>query len=189
MKKIICLFSFLLILSCSSDDDNPEVVNQEFLDQLLGTYELKAAYTNDPIDLNGDGLKSTDVFEEVVYCNMSTILESYFCKVVDRSTYQRIRFYAPSSNWSNIEQNYTHCLKHGNLASRIIIDSMKENVILNTLDYELDFMYEEHRTKILDFRWENRVVFIKQKQQKNTPTDEKETIIKKLENEMFISET
>jgi len=195
MKKLITLLLVFGLLSCGSDDDSSPTpqVNQEFLDQLLGWYELKAIYTDEPIDLNGDGIKGTDVFEEVEYCHMSVLLDSYWGTIVSRGTpdsynYQRIRFYAPTSDWSNLEQNYTHCLKHESLSSDIIIDSINESVVLDTLEYQLEFIHE-NRTKIIDFRWEDRVFYLILEQQLMTPSDEWETVIMNLEYEWVHSET
>lgn len=189
MKYFLLTFTIVVFFLCSSDDNTPPQINQEYLDQLLGFYQLKAAYTNNPIDLNGDEIKGTDIFEEVEYCNMSKILESYWCTVVDRTSYQSLNFEASISDWSNIEQDYTHCLRHQRFSSRILIDSNNENVTLNTLDYEAAFMYEEHRTKILDFRWEDRVVYLTLEQQLMTPNDEWKTVIMNLEYEWVRSET
>ena len=195
MKKIIIASLVLILLSCSSDDVNTPTpqVNQEYLDQLLGWYELKAIYTNEPIDLNGDGISGTDVFEEVEYCNFSVLLDSYHGMIVSRGTpdsynYQRIGFDAPASDWSNVEQSYTHCLKHENLSSDIIIDSMNESVVLDTLDYQLEHMHE-NRTKILDFRWEDRIMYLTLEQQLMTPSDEWKTVTMNLEYEWVHSET
>lgn len=189
MKNLLLFILLSFLFSCSSNDDDTPRVNQEYLDQLLGFYELKSAYTNNPIDLNGDGIKGTDIFEEVEYCNMSKLLESYWCTVVDRTSYQRIRFDASVSNWSNIQQDFTNCLKHQNLASRIVIDSHNEVVTLNTLDYEAEFMIQEHRTKILDFHWEDRVVYLTLEQEFYMPDGEWQTVIMNLEYEWVRSET
>jgi hypothetical protein len=190
MKNLLILILFVGIISCSSEDDNtPPSINQEYLDQLLGWYEIKAMYANDSVDLNGDGLAGTDIFEEVEYCNMSTILNSYRCTIVDKGNYPRLRFYAPFSDWSNVEQNYTHCLKHADLATRIIIDTRNEIIMLDTQDYEFEFMFEVKKTKILDLRWEDRVIYLTLEQQLIMPTDEWKTVIMNLEYEWVRSET
>jgi hypothetical protein len=189
MKYFLLTFIIIVSLSCSSDDNKMPQVNQEYLDQLLGFYELKSAYTNDPIDLNGDGISGTDIFEEVEYCNMSKLLESYWLTVVDRGSYQKINFDVSISDWSNIEQNFTHCLRHQRLSSDIIINSMAEEVLLDTQDYQFDFMQNEHRTKILDFHWENRVVYLTLQQEFYMPDGEWETVVMNLEYEWVRSET
>jgi hypothetical protein len=187
-KSILIIFLFFLV-SCDSSDDNVAKVNQDYLNQLLGFYELKDAYTENPIDLNGDGFEGTSLLEEIEYCNMSKLLDSYWCTVVDRGSYQKVHFDISVSDWSNIEQSFAHCLRHQRLSSDIIIKSMDETVLLDTKDYQLAFMLEEHRTKILDFTWEDRVVYLKLEQKLMLPTGEWQTVIMNLEYEWVRSET
>jgi len=189
MKKIISLFSLVLILSCSSDDDNPEVVNQEYLDQLLGTYELKAAYLENPTDLNGDGIEGTNFYEEIEYCGFTLFLDSYDCTIVDRTTYQKISFDISYSNYTNDPRVYIPCMRHQNISSDIIIDSVNESVSLNILDYQEEFMVGEFKTKILNFSWEDRIAYLTLEQEFFKPNGEWETVIMNLEYEWYRSET
>ena len=64
MKNLVIILLAFVSFSCSLDDDNSPVENQEYLDELLGRYELKAAYLENPIDLNGDGIEGTNLFQE-----------------------------------------------------------------------------------------------------------------------------
>lgn len=82
MKKIALLVMLGLTISCAIDDGKP-IENEAYLDELLGLYQLKAAYVESPVDLNGDGIEGTDLFQEVEYCNMSKHLESYRCTIVN----------------------------------------------------------------------------------------------------------
>lgn len=62
MKNLFIISLVFSLLSCNSEDDDTPQVNQKYLDQLLGFYELKAAFVNNPIYLNGDGVKGIDFF-------------------------------------------------------------------------------------------------------------------------------
>ncbi len=44
MKKLALLLILCFAISCTKDDENKPTENQAYLDELLGRYELKAAY-------------------------------------------------------------------------------------------------------------------------------------------------
>lgn len=56
MKKLALLVMLVLTISCAKDDEGKPIENQEYLDELIGLYQLNAAYVENPIDLNGDGI-------------------------------------------------------------------------------------------------------------------------------------
>jgi len=191
MKYLIILLPVLSLFSCDSDDDNslsPQV-NQEYFDEVLGRYVLKTAYTDMPIDFNGDGVEGTDFFEEIPYCGFTLLLQSYDCTIVDRTSYQEIAFDVSYSNYTNDPRVYLNCMSHKDLFSSIVIDSMDESIALETTEYEENFMLSEYKTKILDFQWEDRVVYLTLEQEFYMPDGEWKTVIMNLEYEWVRSET
>ncbi|GAA3585360.1 hypothetical protein [Snuella lapsa] len=69
MKKIISIFYLACLLvcfsSCSSDNDD---------NALEGTWKLSAWQVNTPIDLNSDGVKSSNLLTEFGYLNDSALV-------------------------------------------------------------------------------------------------------------------
>lgn len=187
IKKIAFIFLAFVSFSCSSDDDNNPVENQEYLNELLGRYELKAAYLENPIDLNGDGIEGTDLFQEVEYCDMSKHLESYWATIIDRNI-QSLDFDIPYSDHYNNYENYTNCLRHKGVFRELNIDSQNESVTLVPNEYEEDFMLE-FQAKLIDFSWENRVIYLTLEKEFYTPEGEWANVILYMEYEWVSDKT
>lgn len=66
---------------------------------------------------------------------------------------------------------------------------MNESIVLDTTEFEENFMLSEYKTQILDFRWEDRVVYLTLEQEFFMPNDEWETVTMNLEYEWVRSET
>src|SRR5699024_5208384 len=80
MKQLLIIVSVLLLFSCSKEDDDIlPAAHQELINEVKGLYYLHKAYTDIPIDLNNDGIPHTDLFEEIIYCGNSRLLNSYSC--------------------------------------------------------------------------------------------------------------
>ena len=60
MKKILASFLVLAAASCSSDDA------QNYRDDFAGTYKITAIQAATAVDLNNDGIESTDILLELV---------------------------------------------------------------------------------------------------------------------------
>ncbi|MBU2928152.1 hypothetical protein [Winogradskyella psychrotolerans] len=187
MTKKIALLLFLgLSMSCTKNDDKPSE-NHAYLDQLLGRYELRAAYLENPIDLNGDGIAGTDLFQEIEYCNMSKHLESYDCTIIKRNI-QEIAFDIPYSNNFNNYQEYSNCLRDKDVGRQINIDSQNESVTLVPNEFEENFMLT-YQAKLIDFTWENRIVYLTLEKEFYTPNGEWATVILHMEYEWVSSAT
>ena len=187
MKKIVYLLFFGFAISCAKDDDNNVGENQAYLDELLGRYELRAAYLENPIDLNGDGVAGTDLFQEIEYCNMSKHLESYDCTIIKRNI-QEIAFDIPYSNNFNNYQEYSNCLRDKGVFRELSIDSHNESVLLAPNEYEEDFMLTYQAT-LIDFTWADRVVYLTLEKEFYTPNGEWATVILHMEYEWVSSAT
>lgn len=186
MKKLTLILFLCLSISCAKDDEEkPE--NQAYLDQLLGRYQLKAAYLENPIDLNGDGIAGTDLFQEVEYCNMSKHLESYWCTIVYRNI-QYIDFNIPYSDHYNNYQEYSNCLRHNDVRRELNINSQNESVALVPNEYREDFMLT-YQAKLMDFTWEDRIVYLTLEKEFYTPNGEWATVILYMEYEWISSAT
>ena len=129
------------------------------------------------MDLNGDGVKGTDLYKEIEYCNMSLILESYEVTIVDQSNFERLKFEVPYSEWSNVLQDYSNCLRETNLSTDIIIDSPNERITVDPTENQYNFMLNDYKTKIIDFEWENRVVFLSLEKELFTPEGDWKKVI------------
>jgi len=68
MKRLQQFAPFLIfslcLVACSSDDGPSDGVNQELLDELVGTYNLIAFEVSPAQDLNDDGITSSDLLME-----------------------------------------------------------------------------------------------------------------------------
>jgi len=170
MKKIALIVLLCISMSCAKDDGDQPKENQEYLNALIGRYDLRAVYLQNPIDLNGDGIAGTDLFEEVEYCNMSKHLESYDCTIV-YDNIQAITYDIPYSNHYNNFQNYSNCLRDKDVRSDLHIDSQNESVVRVPNDFRDNFMLQ-YQAKLIDFRWENRVAYLTLEKEFYTPNGE-----------------
>lgn len=186
MKKNVLLLVLCLSISCAKDDDKP-IENQAYLDELLGLYQLRAAYVENPIDLNGDGIEGTDLFEEVDYCNMSKHLESYRCTIVNINI-QYLDFDIPYSDHYNNFQEYSNCLMDKDLRSDLNIDSQNESVSVVPNEFRDNFMLT-YQAKLINFTWEDRIVYLTLEKELYTPTGEWIDVILHMEYEWISSQT
>ncbi len=156
------MFLALLAMSlfaCSNDDDiqDNDQDNQEFLNSVLGSYELKAAYTDVTLDLNHDGKKTTDLFEEATFCNMSSLLESYRGWITDEN-FSEIAIKIPYSYYLVETENFSTCLMDTTVFYKINIDEDQEEVSLIPNDFEDDFI-SEFNAVFVEMYWENEVAY------------------------------
>lgn len=170
MIKKLALVVFLGLSMACNKENNKNEENQEFLDALIGRYELRVAYLQSPIDLNGDGTVGIDLFEEVEYCNMSKQLESYWCTIVDANI-QSLNFDIPYSDHFNNFQDYSNCIRHKGVFRELSIDSLNENVVLVSNDYEENFMLQ-FQAVLIDFVWQDRVIYLTLEKEFYTPNGE-----------------
>ncbi|MFN2261120.1 MAG: hypothetical protein ABR595_03540 [Psychroflexus sp.] len=155
MKYIFLLLLAMSLFACSSDDDDNVQNNQEFLDDVVGRYELTAAYTDVPLDLNHDGKKNTDLFKEATYCNMSTHLESYRCSITDQN-FSEIAIKIPFSYYLVETENFSTCLMDTTVFYKINIDQKQEEVSLIPNDWQDEFI-TEFNAVFVEMYWENEV--------------------------------
>ncbi len=187
MKKLTLLLFLCLSISCAKDDEGkPE--NQAYLDQLLGRYQLRAAYLENPIDLNGDGIVGTDLFQEVDYCNMSKHLESYDCTIIKRNI-QSMIYDVPYSDHYNNFQNHSNCLRAKDIRSDLSIDSQNESVVTVPNEFQDNFALMEYQAKLIDFTWEDRIVYLTLEKEFYTPNGEWATVTLYMEYEWASSQT
>lgn len=179
IKNIVLVLILSLSLSCTNDDGPRE--NQAFLDELIGRYKLRAAYLEQPIDLNGNGTAGTDLFQEVEYCNMSRQLESYNCTIVN-NTIQSIIYDIPYSNHYNNFQNCSNCLRNQGVFRELHIDAKNESVTLVPNEFEENFILG-FKAVLVDFRWENRVAYLTLEKEFYTPNGEWTEVILYMEYE------
>lgn len=71
MKYLSCLL-IIALTGCNSDDNT----SKNYLKSLEGRYKLIEIHTETPVDLNFDGLKQTDLMEEID-CYMAFTLSQY----------------------------------------------------------------------------------------------------------------
>lgn len=188
MKRLFALLFVCIFISCEDSDDSTEPINNEYLEQVIGTYELKAAYFEDPIDLNGDGVMGTDLYEQIEYCNFSLLLDSYRAKIRTRN-YPAIDFDFPYSGFDHASQEFSHCIKAKYFDRVINIDSQNETITLVPNEYEENFMLENFRTELVDVIWENRIAFLTFEIQLLTPEGEWVDVIVYMEYEWVNSYT
>ena len=115
-------------------------------------------------------LKVPIFFKSFEYCDMSKHLESYWATIIDRNI-QSLNFDIPYSDHYNNYENYTNCLRHKGVFRELNIDSQNESVKLVPNEYEEDFMLE-FQAKLIDFSWENRVIYLTLEKGFYTPVKE-----------------
>ena len=70
----ICLISFFLN-SCSKENETDEKVGNNF----PGHYRVASITSDIAVDLNNDGVKSIDLYQEIKSPNLKKWLSVYFC--------------------------------------------------------------------------------------------------------------
>lgn len=172
MKKLLLIVSVLFLFSCSKEKEDvmPEA-HQELINKVKGLYYLRAAYTDVPIDLNHDGIPHTDLYEEVIYCNSSRILDSYSCTFSYKAPYYvDLHVNVPTTEYVGPEPVST-CLREGELAYNYEIDFETEEVSLVQSDWWDDFA-AGFQTEFLDLRWEDEVAYFTLKKEFYTSSGE-----------------
>jgi len=183
MKRYIFVFVVLSFMSCGSDDNEAPTENLEYLEQLSGLYRITDAYFNRPLDLNGDGVKSLNLSDEIVYANLSVILETYEGIFYVYETIQSFNFTIPYSKFDPISQNYTNEIQTLQARCRIDVDSRNESFEVLSSEYDEEFIYEQFKAKILDLTWEDRKAVLKLETELFTPEGVWETVILTMEYE------
>ena len=172
MKQLLIILSILFLFSCSKEEDDVvPVAHQELINKVKGLYYLRAAYTDVPIDLNHDGIPHTNLYEEVIYCIGSRILDSYSCKFSYRAPhYVSLDIDVPITEYLEPEPVST-CLREVDLAYDYEIDFETEEVALVQSDYWDDFA-AGFQTEFLDLRWEDEVAYFTLKKEFYTSSGE-----------------
>lgn len=172
MKQLLIIVSVLLLFSCSKEDEDilPEA-HQELINKVKGLYYLRAAYTDVPIDLNHDGIPHTNLYEEVIYCNGSRILNSYSCAFTYKAPhYVSLDIDVPTTEYLNPEPIST-CIRDSDLAYDYEINFETGEVALVQSDYWDDFA-AGFQTEFLDLRWEDEVAYFTLKKEFYTSAGE-----------------
>lgn len=73
-RMLPVFFVGLAVVSCSSDDDENELIDITTPDKAIlnGQWEYSAITANDPVDVNGDGIENIDLFNtnEIPSCKL-----------------------------------------------------------------------------------------------------------------------
>lgn len=172
MKKLLIIVSVLLLFSCSKEDEDIlPAAHQELINKVKGLYYLRAAYTDVPIDLNHDGIPHTNLYEEVIYCNGSRILDSFSCIFSYKAPYYvDLHINVPTSEFLEPEPVST-CLREVGLFYDYEIDFEIEELSLVQSDYWDDFA-AGFQTEFLDLRWEDGVAYFTLKKEFYTSAGE-----------------
>jgi len=156
MKKTLSLLSLFFILSCNSDDQDNS--NPVFVEAVTGWYQLKEAYTSEPLDLNQNGISSANLFDWNHYCGGSLVLDSFYARIWDKRL-DEISFDFPySASTHGVGQNY--CIK--NKKGFYVIDFDYQNEVISPIqdDYWDEFLETNFQTKVMDINWENQQIFM-----------------------------
>ncbi len=152
MKKIYLLgsllFAALTFTACSDDDNNDVVINKPDPATIVGTYQLVAVNTEQPTDINRDGVSNTNQMLETQCYNTAKIT---FSSLRDMFSYDRHRLAVgglePTAlcddltiigDWVRIEGGYTNgtfrlTFIDGNNNTRTM-DFVKEGLTLKYTD-------------------------------------------------------
>ncbi len=91
MKKIYLLFLGLSLLACQNDEGNTVIGGPQEA-TLVTTWRLVDWYTDEPIDINGDGNASTSLWDQWNGCRKHTLMEL----LSDQTT--RLTYTGPNNN-------------------------------------------------------------------------------------------
>lgn len=163
MKKILYTLVLITAFGCSNNDDETAQENTEFLNQVLGMYEIRAAYTDISVDLNNDGEANTNLFYEVTYCTSTKHLISYKC-IFSQSNFAEIAIDIPYSAYHHPSEEYSTCLSGQLVFYKINIDGNNETVSLIPDDWHDDYI-AQFNAEFIEMYWENEVAFITIKKQ------------------------
>ncbi len=161
MKTIILALLFLFALvSCGNDDDAHKEESHEFRDNLLGWYRLEAAYTDTPLDLNGDGIMSTDIFAETSHCEGTLSPQYYLCRFVHHVSFDDdwldISVDVPYSKYSMFEEDYTTCVYENKRFYQCEVNEKSKEVII---EYDYPELQDEFRIWIQEVNWEDETAY------------------------------
>jgi len=189
MKKLLFLFLALILFACSKDDGDQQAFQEqeEFYDLITGTYRMRAATTDEPIDLNGDGIPHTDLYKEVVYCNFSLILDSFDCHFTHKlsyngSFYNGSDFRIPTSEYAQpeSEQIPSSCIRDVELPYNYKADAKTGEVYLVGTDHYIEYAAGFY-VEFLAIHWENKRVFLKLRKRFRLPSGDTKWVILHLE--------
>ncbi|MCO6146556.1 hypothetical protein [Flavobacterium sp. NRK1] len=178
MKKLICYFGIMLLLSCSNDDTTKE--NNEFLNQVKGIYTLDKIESDVPLDLNFDGIAQVNVMGEIdCFSGYQVIDGNYVIKdeIISRPSFSGGKFNSldisiPEHDLIN-DQPYDQCFNKLWLVYTFEVDENTKQISITGRDSEREAI---HGT-LTDIKWENNVIHYWVKRQYLTPDGWKDVVL------------
>ena len=158
MKKVICILSVAIFLSCSDDDTKESHV---FLDQVRGIYTLDKIESDIPLDLNFDGIAKTDVMEEIeCFSGYQVINDAYVIKdeIISRPSslggdFNSLNISIPEHDLINGEP-YDRCFNKLWLIYTYDVNEKTKEIAITGRDTAREAVHG----MLTDIKWENNVM-------------------------------
>jgi|GEM_PF-6162072 len=155
MKRLKYIFISLLLVACSSEDgiDLEAQAREKFIIEAKGVYRLHTARLNNPIDINNDGIAHTNMLDELNYCGMSRLYESYKCNIYFRQTYNTAIVTVPASEYGRDYSPQRTCIQDIDLFYELEYDFENNTAVIAQSDFR-DNQAARVQTEILDMTWQ-----------------------------------
>ncbi|QJP33064.1 hypothetical protein F0365_00855 [Nonlabens sp. Ci31] len=147
----------MIFIQCDSNDASDSDKLSMFMQEVHGTYELRNAVVNIPIDLDGDSISQTNLYVEGSFCGNSKIFDSYKCSLTSNEYYNEFSVEVPLSEFSP-QYMPDICLRDKHLLGKFIYNSDNDNIVLEVNDFYNNYN-SSFRSVVLDTSWENRWVY------------------------------
>ena len=153
MKKLLILLATFSLISCSND--NPQETH-EFRDSLIGYYKLQSVYSDEAIDLNGDGIAQNNLMIEAECQN--SFFEYFYGEFTYNSSANKSEFSidVPYSYYSVFLESQTTCIEKTGLFNNVTINEQTQEITIIEADrYE---EWEAENGSITHIMWENGLI-------------------------------